>query len=138
MLNVVLNMDTGEIMEMWYLMVNPRYKELWGKSYTTELGRIAQGIPGISKGTDTIVFITCNLIPLDFLHDITHSCVCVDFRPERITPIAHNSPSVATESTTLATAAHPLLTWSLSSSISTVSSPPWVHATAPSTSRFFF
>jgi hypothetical protein len=48
---------------MQHLLVNPKYKELWGKSYTTELGRLVQGIPGISKGTDTIVFITHDEIP---------------------------------------------------------------------------
>jgi hypothetical protein len=57
MLNTVLNMDTGKFMEMKHLLVNPKYKEVWGKLYSTELGRLAQGIPGVSKGTDTIVFI---------------------------------------------------------------------------------
>jgi hypothetical protein len=57
MLNAVLDMDTGKLMEMKHLLVNPKYKEVWGKLYTTELGRLAQGILGVSKGTDTIVFI---------------------------------------------------------------------------------
>ena len=35
-------------MEMRHLLVNPKNKELCGKSYTIELGRLAQGIP---KGT---------------------------------------------------------------------------------------
>jgi hypothetical protein len=43
---------------MCHLLTNPKYKDVWGKSYTTELGRLAQGIPGVSKGTNTIVFIT--------------------------------------------------------------------------------
>jgi hypothetical protein len=55
--NAVLDMDTGKLMEMKHLLVNPKYKEVWGKLYTTELGCLAQGIPGVSKGTDTIVFI---------------------------------------------------------------------------------
>jgi hypothetical protein len=62
-LNAVLDMNTGKLLEMRHLLVNPKYKELWGKSYTTELGRLAQGIPGISKGIDTIVFIARNEIP---------------------------------------------------------------------------
>jgi hypothetical protein len=57
MLNTVFDMDTGELMEMRHLLVNPKYKEVWAKLYTTELGQLAQGIPGASKGTDTIVFI---------------------------------------------------------------------------------
>jgi hypothetical protein len=31
-LNAVLNTDTGALMEMRHLPVNPKYKELWGKS----------------------------------------------------------------------------------------------------------
>jgi hypothetical protein len=53
-LNAVLDMDTGKLLEMWHLLVNPKYKELWGKSYATELGCLAQGIPRVSKSTDTI------------------------------------------------------------------------------------
>jgi hypothetical protein len=32
MLNAVLDMDTGKLMEMKHLLVNPKYKEVWGKS----------------------------------------------------------------------------------------------------------
>ena len=56
MLNAVLDMTTGELLEMRHLLVNPKYKELWGKSYTKELGRLAQGVPGVT-GTDIIIFI---------------------------------------------------------------------------------
>jgi hypothetical protein len=55
---------TGELMEMRQLLRNPKYSDLWGKSYTKELGCLAQGIPG-TKGTDTIVFIKYDKIPLD-------------------------------------------------------------------------
>ncbi len=37
MLNAVLDMTTGKLMEMRHLLVNPQYKDLWGKSYTKEL-----------------------------------------------------------------------------------------------------
>ena len=36
-LNAVLDTETGALMEMRHLLVNPKYKDLWGKSYTTEL-----------------------------------------------------------------------------------------------------
>ena len=64
MINAVLNKDTGDLMEMRQLLCNPKYADLWGKSYTKELGRLAQGIPG-TKGMDTIVFIKYDKIPLD-------------------------------------------------------------------------
>jgi hypothetical protein len=86
MLNTVLNMDTGKLMEMKHLLVNPKYKEVWGQLYTTELGRLAQGIPGVSKGTDTIVFIRRNKVPIDQIKDITYGCVCVNYRPEKDDP----------------------------------------------------
>jgi hypothetical protein len=39
MLNAVLNNNTGKLMEMRHLQqCNPKYTELWGKSYTKELG----------------------------------------------------------------------------------------------------
>jgi hypothetical protein len=47
-------------MEMRHLLVNPKYKDLWGKSHTTELAQLAQGIPDVSKGTDTMVLIIYN------------------------------------------------------------------------------
>ncbi len=79
-------MNTGELLEMWHLLVNPKYKELWGKSYTTELGRLAQGIPGISKGIDTIVFITRDEILFARLKDVTYGRICVNYCPKKDDP----------------------------------------------------
>jgi hypothetical protein len=64
MLNAVLDMTTGKLMERRHLLVNPKYKDLWGKSYTKELGRLAQGVPGLT-GTDTIIFIRHDKVPLE-------------------------------------------------------------------------
>jgi hypothetical protein len=86
MLNAVLNMDTGELMEMRHLLVNPKYKEVWGKLYTTELGQLAQGIPGVSKGTDTIVFIQRDEVPIGQIKDVTYGRVCVNYCPEKDDP----------------------------------------------------
>jgi hypothetical protein len=86
MLNAVLNMDTGKLMEMKHLLVNPKYKEVWGKLYTTELGRLAHGIPGVSKGTDTIIFILRDEVPIDRIKDVTYGCVCINYRPEKDDP----------------------------------------------------
>jgi hypothetical protein len=85
-LNAVLNMDTGKLLEMRHLLVNPMHKELWGKSYTTEFGRLAQGISGVSKGTDTIVFIARNEIPFARLKDVTYGPVCVNYHPKKDDP----------------------------------------------------
>jgi hypothetical protein len=79
-------MNTGKLLEMWHLLVNPKYKKLWGKSYTTKLGRLGKGIPGISKGTNTIVFIARNEIPFARLKDVTYGCVCVNYCPKKDDP----------------------------------------------------
>jgi hypothetical protein len=73
-------------MEMHHLLVNPKYKELWGKSYTIKLGCLAQGIPGFSNGTNMIVFIRRNDVPIDQRKDVTYGCVCVNYPPEKADP----------------------------------------------------
>ncbi len=67
-------------------LVNQKYKELWGKSYTTELSCLVQGIPGVSKGTNTIVFIAHDEIPFAWLKDVTYGHVCVNYRPTKDDP----------------------------------------------------
>jgi hypothetical protein len=84
-LNAILNRDMGELMEMWHLLQNPKYSELWGKSYTKELGRLAQGIPGM-KGTDTIVFIKYEDIPLNRRRHVTYGKTVVSYRPNKEDP----------------------------------------------------
>jgi hypothetical protein len=79
-------MDTGELLEMRHLVVNPKYKELWRKSYTSELCCLAKGIPGVSKGTDTIVFIARNEVPFARLKDVTYGHVCVNYCPKKDDP----------------------------------------------------
>ena len=65
------NKDTGDLMEMRQLLKNPKYADLWGKLYTKEFRRLAQGIPG-TKGTYTIVFIKYDKIPLDWRRNVTY------------------------------------------------------------------
>ena len=45
-------------------MKNPKYRELWGKSYGNELGHLAQGRPGQVKGIETMFFKDKKDIPL--------------------------------------------------------------------------
>ena len=85
-LNSVLDKDTGQFMEMQHLLANPKYKDLWGKLYTTVLARLAQDIPGVSKGTNTIVFIKRNKVLIDWQKDTTYGCVCINYCPEKENP----------------------------------------------------
>ena len=86
MLHAVLDKTTGHLMEMQHLLVNPKYKELWGKYYTKELGHLAQGTPGVSKITNTIVFIHRKDIPHNHKRDVTYAHVCVSYCPEKEDP----------------------------------------------------
>ena len=65
MINVVLNLEIGEMMEYRQVMKNHKYRELYEKAYEKELPRLAQGIPGLSDDTETMFFIdkkTCHQI----------------------------------------------------------------------------
>jgi hypothetical protein len=86
MLHAFLDKTTGHLMEMWHLLVNLKYKKLWGKSYTRELGHLVQGIPEGSKGTDTIIFIRREDIPHDRKCNVTYTRVCVSCCPEKEDP----------------------------------------------------
>jgi hypothetical protein len=73
-------------MEMWHLLVNPMYKELWGKFCIKELRCLAQGNPGFSKGIDTIVFIQREVIPNNHKCNVTYAQVCTNYCPEKEDP----------------------------------------------------
>jgi hypothetical protein len=68
----------GHLMEIQHLLVNPKYKELRGKSYTKELRHLAQGLPGVSKGTNTIFVICRKDIPHYRKGIVTYAWVCVN------------------------------------------------------------
>jgi hypothetical protein len=53
----VLDHETGQLLEYRQLLKNPKFKEIWTRSAADEFGRLAQGIGGRIKGTNTIRFI---------------------------------------------------------------------------------
>ena len=65
LLAAVLDPKTGELMEYRHLIANPAYRPIWKPAYGKEIGRLAQGIPGVVEGTETIVFIEKDDIPFD-------------------------------------------------------------------------
>ncbi len=56
MANSVIN-KKGKLLEYRHLIKNPNTRPTWTHSYGNELGRLAQGMPGHTKVTDTIFFI---------------------------------------------------------------------------------
>ena len=109
MINAVLDKDTGELMEYLHLMKNPKYRQLYGKSYAKELGYLAQGMPGKVEDTNNIFFINKSDIPINFWKDVTYGRVVVKYFPENSIHTTHDSPLVVIESTTLATVEAPLM-----------------------------
>jgi len=68
----VLDHETGQLLEYRQLLKNSKFKEIWTRSAADEFGRLAQGIGGRIKGTDTIRFIHKWEIPADRLKDVTY------------------------------------------------------------------
>ena len=81
----IIDDETGNAMEYRALIKNPKYREVWQRSYANELGRLAQGVRDI-KGTDTIRFIHKSDIPYDRWKDVTYGRIVVDFRPQKSEP----------------------------------------------------
>ena len=102
MINAVLNEESGKLMEYRHIMENPKYCQLYAKSYSKELGRLAQGIPGKAEGTSTIYFIYKVNTPDEQWKDVTYVRVVVAYLPEN--PI-HTKPDSLPEATSLPTSA---------------------------------
>jgi hypothetical protein len=52
MANFVMG-ENGELLKYRHLIANPKTRATWTHLYGNELGRLAQGMPGRAKGTDT-------------------------------------------------------------------------------------
>jgi len=85
-LSAILDTDTGELLEYRHLIKNPKYCTIWKNAYGKELGRLAQGIPGTVKGTNTIVFTAYNEIPPQRRKDVTYGRIVANYRPEKEDP----------------------------------------------------
>ena len=73
-------------MEYCHLLANPKYRKTWSTAYGKELGRLAQGIPGVVEGTNTIVFIDKSQVPADRWKDVTYGQICANYCPEKDDP----------------------------------------------------
>ena len=69
---LLLDPETGQLLEYRQLLHHPKFKEAWNISAANECGRLAQGIKGRVKPTDTIKFIPKSKIPPDRLKDVTY------------------------------------------------------------------
>ena len=65
------------------LISHPKLGEQWQTSSANEFGRLAQGIGGRIKGTNTIFFIKKEDIPEERMKDITYGKFVCNVRPEK-------------------------------------------------------
>jgi hypothetical protein len=88
--NAVLHPTTGKAMSYKQLMKDPLTKAMWIRAMTTELARLArlaQGMDGITEGTDTIFYFShdeIKNIPTD--QTVTYVRIVVDYRPQKQDP----------------------------------------------------
>jgi hypothetical protein len=85
--NSVLHPITGKAMSYEQLMKDPLTKAIWIRVMTTELARLVQGMDGITKGTDTVFYLSheeIENIPKD--RTVTYARIVVDYRPQKQDP----------------------------------------------------
>ena len=56
-INFVIDELTGKELNHLQLHKHPKYMEIWKKSFSNELGRLAQGVGGRVNGTYTMLLI---------------------------------------------------------------------------------
>jgi hypothetical protein len=76
--------DNGELLEYRHLVSNPKTRSTWTHSYGNEVGRLAQGMPGLNTGTNTIFFIQKDQVPRDRAKDVTYGLITTLIRSEKI------------------------------------------------------
>ena len=76
----------GTLLEYTQLSKHPKYKETWQHSYGNEIGRLAQGMPGRVKGTNTIFFIKKSKVPQNRYKDVKYGCITCDYWERKTKP----------------------------------------------------
>ena len=56
----VLDKETGDLLDYRHLVKHLNHKKIWGGAFGKEVGLLAQGLPRIVQGTDTLNFIFKN------------------------------------------------------------------------------
>jgi hypothetical protein len=82
----VMDHDTGKLLNYRALLRHPAYHDDWTKSSANEFGRLANGVGGRIKGTNTIRFIQKRDIPKDRIKDVTYGQFVCTIRPEKKEP----------------------------------------------------
>ena len=79
----VMDAETGKVFNYRQLMQSTKHKEKWSKSSANEFGRLANGVGGRIKGTNTIKFIQKRDVPSNRMKDVTYGQFVCCIRPEK-------------------------------------------------------
>ena len=82
--NAIIDPKTGASLEYRHLIKDDTTKVIWNKSFSNELGRLANGVGNRVKGTNTIKFIPKSEVPKG--RKVTYGRIVVDFRPTKSEP----------------------------------------------------
>ena len=68
----VMDAEMGKLLDQKQLLKHPKYKGRWQILLEDEFGRLAQGVGGIIKGTNTITSIRIKDVPKERMKDVTY------------------------------------------------------------------
>jgi hypothetical protein len=77
--SAVLDEETGDLLEYRHLLKHPKYKDIWSKSFGKEIRRLA-------TTTETIAFMSKEMIPQNRRKDITYGRIVCNHRSEKTDP----------------------------------------------------
>jgi hypothetical protein len=75
--------ETGEYLNYRQLIQDPKHKEIWNTSAANEFGRLAQGVGGRVKATNTILFIRKNQVPKHQMNDVMYGSFSCNMKPNK-------------------------------------------------------
>ncbi len=75
--------EQGKLLKYRHLIANPKTRATWTHSYGNKLGHLTQGMPGQTKGTDTIFFIYRHKVPKERVKDVTYGLITCLVRPKK-------------------------------------------------------
>jgi hypothetical protein len=82
----VMDKATGKMLNYRQLIRHPDYNADWTLSSANEFGRLANGVGGRVKGTNTITFIPKAAVPPNRRKDVTYGTFVCTVRPEKKEP----------------------------------------------------
>ena len=82
----VMDKATGRMLNYRQLIRHPNYNADWTLSSANEFGRLANGVGGRVKGTNTITFIPKAAVPPNRRKDVTYGTFVCTVRPEKKEP----------------------------------------------------